>query len=68
MTLCTDTQISEPKFKLNVVPLSRITENSGHLIDILAIVDRVAEITQVIYLKLNYFIFLRLQLVKTLSN
>lgn len=54
--MCTDTQISEPKFKLNIVPLNRITENSGHLIDILAIVDRVAEITQVIYLKYNFYI------------
>ena len=47
VNLCTDQHIEQPKFKLNLVPLNRIREHIGECVDILAVIDRVNEISQV---------------------
>lgn len=47
ISLCTDMKVEQPKFKLNAIPLSRVVEHINECIDVLAVVDRTSELTQV---------------------
>lgn len=37
----------EPKFKMQAIPLSKVSEYTGSCVDVLAIIERVGELTQV---------------------
>uniref|UniRef100_A0A915CMF3 Replication protein A subunit n=1 Tax=Ditylenchus dipsaci TaxID=166011 RepID=A0A915CMF3_9BILA len=47
VTPCTDVIIDEPKFRVNAVPLLRVTEHINECIDVLAVIDRASELSQV---------------------